>query len=52
MSNDDWCEPDGCPAAICGGPHIEVETTLGVELIRPNQEPIGTPLAPAAGDPR
>ena len=18
----DWCDPDGCPASICGGPHV------------------------------
>ena len=20
--DENWCEPDGCPAAICGGPHV------------------------------
>lgn len=20
-----WCEPDGCPAPVCGGPHFQVE---------------------------
>ena len=20
-----WCEPDGCPASVCGGPHFRVE---------------------------
>jgi hypothetical protein len=20
-----WCWPDACPAAVCGGPHVEVE---------------------------
>lgn len=36
-----WCEPDGCPASICGGPHYEVKTSIGVEILRADQEPIG-----------
>lgn len=39
-----WCEPDGCPAVICGGPHIranlhdrETGEMLGECLLRPDQ---------------
>lgn len=39
----EWCEVDDCPASICDGPHVEVETSFGLEIIRPDQEPIGTP---------
>lgn len=39
----EWCGPDNCPAAICGGPHHQVRTSLGIELLREGQEPIGTP---------
>jgi hypothetical protein len=21
-ADDPWCEPDKCPASICGGPHV------------------------------
>jgi hypothetical protein len=24
-----WCKPDGCPAAICGGPHFKVMVQFG-----------------------
>ena len=34
-----WCGPDNCPATICGGPHREVETTIGTEILRFDQEP-------------
>ena len=48
-----WCDPDDCPPAICGGPHREVVTSLGTELLRFDQEPIGTPVAdPDAEDSR
>ncbi|HEY6493306.1 MAG TPA: hypothetical protein VIZ43_08545 [Trebonia sp.] len=40
-----WCEPDNCPASICGGPHREVVTDLGTEILRQDQEPIGKPVA-------
>lgn len=36
-----WCEVDGCPAAICGGPHREVVTTLGTEILKEDQTPLG-----------
>lgn len=39
-----WCAVDDCPTAICGGPHREVHTTFGVEIIRDDQEPIGAEL--------
>lgn len=45
MSGDDiWCEVDDCPAPICGGPHREVVTTLGVEILLIDQEPLGQPV--------
>jgi hypothetical protein len=28
-----WCEPDDCPAVICGGPHAQVDTSLGTETV-------------------
>lgn len=41
---DVWCEPDNCPASICGGPHREVRTSLGDEILRLGQEPMGQPV--------
>ena len=38
-----WCGPDNCPASICGGPHRQVGTSLGTEILRFDQEPAGTP---------
>lgn len=40
-----WCGPDNCPSTICGGPHHEVVTDLGTEILRVGQEPFGHPLA-------
>lgn len=39
-----WCLEDDCPASICGGPHWSVETTMSIEVVRYDQEPIGTPI--------
>lgn len=35
------CELDGCLIEICDGPHFEVQTSLGFELLRYNQKPLG-----------
>ena len=40
--------PTRCPihpveAVVCGGPHREVLTDLGKEVLGPNEEPQGTP---------
>ena len=40
-----WCDPDDCPPAICGGPHREVRTSFGIEILRYDQEPVGTPVS-------
>lgn len=40
----DWCLVDNCPANICNGPHRLVETDLGTEILRHDQEPIGVPI--------
>lgn len=34
-----WCEPDGCPAEICGGPHKRVVSEFGDEIIFPVNKP-------------
>jgi hypothetical protein len=39
--NPEWCNFDNCPTSICGGPHVEVETTFGTELLKVGQEPLG-----------
>lgn len=39
------CHHDGCPAEICGGPHYEVETDLGLEVLKKGQSPIGKPIS-------
>lgn len=44
-----WCEPDGCPSGICGGPHYEVETDFGTEVVPVGQEPIGRPVIGSPG---
>jgi hypothetical protein len=31
----DWCVPDGCPAQICGGPHIRWVNDTGDECLAP-----------------
>jgi len=41
---NDWCWVDDCPPEICNGPHRQVLTDLGNELLRENQEPIGKPV--------
>lgn len=38
-----WCDVDACPAVICGGPHHVVRTSMGEEILRLDQQPIGTP---------
>lgn len=43
-----WCAVDRCPAVICGGPHRVVRTTLGQELLRLDQDPLGEPVDPLA----
>jgi len=40
----EWCEVDRCPAHICGGPHREVRTTLGKEILKFGQAPRGEPV--------
>lgn len=36
-----WCNPDGCPAAICGGPHVVWVNDAGDELTtRTGEDPI------------
>jgi hypothetical protein len=49
-ATDAFCAVDDCPSGICGGPHRKVETSLGVELLRFDQEPIGTPVVGSAQD--
>lgn len=44
MGNEQWCSADDCPASVCGGPHRAVETSLGTELLRTDQDPIGAPV--------
>lgn len=39
-----WCYEDFCPPEICGGPHRVVWTDFGREILRYDQEPIGTPV--------
>jgi hypothetical protein len=39
-----WCSVDDCPATICGGPHRIIRTTLGEEIVRFDQKPIGEKL--------
>jgi hypothetical protein len=39
-----WCVVDECPVTICGGPHRAVATTLGNEILRKDQRPLGEPL--------
>jgi hypothetical protein len=29
-----WCVPDGCPASVCGGPHIEVDEVISPPLLQ------------------
>ena len=36
--------------AICGGPHKEVFTDLGWEVMKEDQEPIGKELLPSPDD--
>lgn len=38
-----WCPADDCPTSVCGGVHREVLTSLGIEIVRDGQQPIGTP---------
>jgi hypothetical protein len=39
-----WCEPDGCPASVCGGPHVQFTLPGGsVVIAKP-----GTPAADLA----
>jgi hypothetical protein len=40
------CQIDGCPIEICGGPHKEVFTGLGWEIMKLDQNPIGVPRTP------
>lgn len=30
-----WCQPDDCPAAICGGPHMTIRGEGGAEAVVP-----------------
>lgn len=30
-----WCEPDECPASICGGPHVQTTDDSGNVIISP-----------------
>lgn len=39
-----WCMEDDCPISICGGPHFGVLTSLGIEVLRADQKPAGTPI--------
>ena len=39
------CPIDKCPNSVCGGPHRVVRTDIGDELLKPDQSPIGTPIA-------
>lgn len=36
-----WCDVDKCPTYICNGPHREVKTSLGIEILREDQQPLG-----------
>jgi hypothetical protein len=45
-----WCEVDHCPASMCLGPHREVVTDLGTEILAPGQQPVGKPVAPTTGE--
>lgn len=47
-----WCDVDKCPAHICGGPHYNVETDMGIESVRVGHMPIGTPLTVEVKDER
>lgn len=49
LYGEPWCRPDDCPPFICGGPHREVKTSLGVEILRFDQEPVGTPVPETEG---
>lgn len=35
VRSEAWCEPDGCPGAICGGPHVRHVSGDGSELLVP-----------------
>lgn len=36
-----WCDSDGCPSVMCGGPHRYVLTSLGLESVPQGGQPIG-----------
>lgn len=39
-----FCVLDECPVSICCGPHWCTETTLGIEIMKLWESPIGKPL--------
>jgi hypothetical protein len=44
------CPIDECVNIICGGPHEEIFTDLGWEVVRLGQHPMGSRITPTADD--
>lgn len=39
-----YCEHHSVDAAVCGGPHRVILTSVGYEVLAPGEEPIGEAL--------
>jgi len=50
--SDVQCEIDKCPAVICGGPHVAIETDIGVEILKEGMKPLGTPVGDMSAEER